>query len=121
MSIEFHFVHMDSSPLIEAHAREKVAKLQALLTHNNPVRIKFTFTANHAHNNLRHIELHLSASKLNIQTHEEGQDMYGHINGVIDKMITLVKKELEKQNDHHHSTPKSDFGGESYSRKNRKP
>jgi len=109
---------MSHSDPMEAHTREKLAKIAEILHDEaelSPFNLDIVLTGNphHAHHRA---DLHLKTAHFNFHTHEENADMYFAIDSTIDKMVEIAKKEREKRKGkHRNSGPKGDFSSDKYS------
>ncbi len=119
MDIKITFQSMDHSDPIEKHAIEKLAKIEEMLQGSEwrtPMFMELWLKANKQHVHHR-AELHLKTPQFDLNSHCEDPDMYVSINSVIDKMVTLVKKEksllLEKERKP--ETDKKAFSDDKYS------
>ncbi len=108
---------MDHSDGIEEHIHQKLAKVSDFFKEDErPLRIDFWLKANkqHAHHKA---EIQFKAPHFTIDAHDEGPDMYLSIDSAIDKLITQIVKEKEKQRDKNHKkedTDKNQFRSDKY-------
>ena len=114
--ISFHC--MDHSDPLEQHANQKLDKLEELLNkeeNHTPFYIEMRMTANKLHPH-HHVELHLKTPRFDLNAHDEGTDMYVMVDNSIDKMVSLVKKETERERDKERKggNEKSDFSSDKY-------
>jgi|SaaInlLV_10m_DNA_2_1039722.scaffolds.fasta_scaffold53230_1 ribosomal subunit interface protein len=106
MDIKISFQNMDHSNPLESHAKEKLGKLESILNVGekmSPFFVELFLTAKKTHAN-HSGELHLKTPIYDLHTHEEGHDLYVVVDNVIDKMISLVKKEKTKTRDKNHKS-----------------
>jgi ribosomal subunit interface protein len=92
---------MPHSISIEEHAQQKLNKTLELLKSEGtqtPLYAELWLKANKQHPH-HAAELHLKTPHLDLHSHDEGTDMYMVIDTAIEKMLTLVKKEKERQRD----------------------
>lgn len=104
---------MPHSEPLELHAREKLKKINEILQAQakaTPFSIEMWLKANKQHPH-HAAELHVRTPIFNLNAHDEGPDMYIVVDTVIDKMITIIKKEKERLIDKHHKpdTDKKNF------------
>ena len=114
LNTKISFQNMEHSAPIEAHAIQKLAKLEEILRYESgltPFFVEFFLTAKKEHPHHK-ADLHLRTAHLNLNSHDEGTDMYIAIDNAIDKMVELVIKEKEIRKDKQKNTPnpKKDFG-----------
>ena len=112
--ISFH--NMDHSDPLEQHAQQKLDKLEEFLDNEQtPLYIELRLTSNSLHPH-HHVELHLKTPLFNLNTHDEGTDMYVMVDNTIDKMVSLVKKEKAKIKDKEQKTSneKGEFASDKY-------
>jgi ribosomal subunit interface protein len=114
--ISFH--NMPHSDPLEKHANEKLEKISNILKGEenvSPLHVELWLKANKQHPH-HAVELHLKTPHLDLNTHDEGTDMYVVLDNTIDKMIALLKKEREKTRDKNRKveTEKSKFGSDKY-------
>lgn len=113
MQLKITFHNMPHSDPLEAHAREKFAKIEELLSrmdNQRPMHAELWLKAQKQHNH-HAVELHLKTPFLDLNAHDEGPDMYISLDHTIDKMVTQVKKEKEKHREKYQkaNTEKKDF------------
>ncbi|MFA6263659.1 MAG: ribosome-associated translation inhibitor RaiA [Candidatus Babeliales bacterium] len=98
MEIKITFHNMPHSPVLEQHATAKLKKIEEILkaqAHMSPFTVEMGLTANkqHPHHAAR---LHVKTRTFNLNTHQEGPDMYIAIDTAIDKMVAMIIKEKEQ-------------------------
>ena len=101
MNIKISFQNMDHSNPLESHAKQKLDKLESILNvgeKKSPFFVELFLTAKKVHAN-HSGELHLKTPIYDLYTHAEGHDLYVVVDDVIDKMVSLVKKEKTKTRD----------------------
>lgn len=107
------FLNMEHSMPLEEHANQKLDKILDILRGNEapPFYAEMWIKANKLHPH-HTTDLHLKTARFTLHAHEEGTDMYVVVDNTIDKMITLIRKEKEKNRDlaKHTDTDKSKFG-----------
>ncbi|MBX9830648.1 ribosome-associated translation inhibitor RaiA [Candidatus Babeliales bacterium] len=118
MNIKISFQNMDHSNPLETHAREKLAKLNDILENAenlNPFNIELHLRANKLHPH-HAAHLHVKTPRFDLNTQEEGTDLYVVVDDTIDKMVALLKKEKDKKNDKErkHENEKNKFGSDKY-------
>jgi putative sigma-54 modulation protein len=106
MNIIINFHQMPHSEAIDTHARsrfEKVATLFKRSSENHPITAEFFLNAHpvHAHHE---VELRVKSGALSLASHDTNPDMYAAIDSVIEKMVTQVKKEKEKNDSRKHQS-----------------
>jgi ribosomal subunit interface protein len=106
--VTFH--NIPSSPGLKQHADEKLAKLDALIPESETprrVEVHFNGVTDRKHN----VEISLVTKNHKLHTHCSEHDMYKALDGAIEKMVTLFKKEKGKADDRHHKhkTEKTEF------------
>ena len=105
MNLKISFHHMPRSAALEEHAREKLARIQALFKHADPTQPLFielflhAETSHHAHHS---VEMRLKSGPYSLSTHDQGDDMYVALEQAIDKMVNVLKKEKAKSGDKKH-------------------
>ncbi len=114
--ITFH--NMEHSDPMERHAQEKLNKIEEFLRGSEwqtPMFVELWLNAHKLHSH-HAAELHLKTPQFDLVTHDKGNDMYVMIDNVIDKMVTVLKKEKEKLKDKKQKaeTEKTDFGKDKY-------
>lgn len=90
---------MDHSQPLEAHTRQKLEKLHDLLKQGDqkpPFYVEIWLKSNKLHPH-HVVEFHLKTSNFDLNSHDEGTDMYVCVDNAIDKMVALVRKEKEKR------------------------
>lgn len=113
MNIKITFQGMPHSDPLEAHSREKLAKIEEILRGQadaTPFNIELWLKANKLHPHHR-AELHVKTPIFNCNAHDEGPDMYISVDNAIDKVIKQLKKGKERMLDKHHKpeTDKKNF------------
>ncbi len=104
MKRKITFQHMDHSDPMEAHAQQKLDKIEEILRAYEtatPFHCELWLKANKLHAHHR-AELHLKTPDLDLDAHDEKNDMYAAIDCAIDKMVKLIKKEKTKRQDKVH-------------------
>jgi ribosomal subunit interface protein len=99
MQIKISFLNMEHSQPLEAHTRKKLEKLHELLKQSDqqsPFHVEFWLKSNKLHPH-HCAELHLKTSAFDLNTRDEGTDMYVTVDNAIDKMVSMVRKEKEKR------------------------
>ena len=109
---------MPHSEPLEQHASQKLEKLKEYIKDADtvtPFNVELHLKANKLHPH-HAAELLLKTPRFNLDTHDEGTDMYIVIDNVIDKMVSIIKKEKEKRSDkdHKNETDKTKFGSDKY-------
>lgn len=104
---------MQHSGPMEEHATQKLEKISDFLKSSeqaSPYGVELWLKANKQHPH-HAVELHLKTPHLDLNAHDEGTDMYVAIDNTIDKMVSLIKKEVSKKRDKHRKveTEKSKF------------
>ncbi len=108
------FIGMPHSDSLEAHSNQKLDKLTALIKHDDEHAdayfLDLHLKSQEAHTHHR-VDLHIKTPHMKLNTHDEGPEMYAVVDNVIDKMVTLYKKEKGKIKDRHHKieTDKNKF------------
>ena len=113
MKLKITFHNMPHSEPLEAHAHEKFSKVDELITHmenSSPMHAEIWLKANKQHSH-HAVEFHLKTPHLDLNSHDEGTDMYIALDNAIDKMVKQVKKAKDKNLDRHHKieTEKTKF------------
>jgi ribosomal subunit interface protein len=113
MNIKISFHNMPHSDPMEAHAREKLAKISEMLQAQadaTPFNIELWLKANKLHPH-HAVELHVKTPIFDCNAHNEGTDMYVVIDSTIDKMVKQLIKEKERHLDSRHKpeTEKKNF------------
>ncbi len=113
MNIIINFHQMPHSTALDTHARARLDKVATLLKKSEPAHpitaeLFLNAHAAHAHHE---VELRIKSGALSLASHDSNADMYVAIDSVIEKMVTQVKKEKEKQDSkkHHSTSEKSLF------------
>jgi len=106
MNIIINFHQMPHSAAIDTHARARLDKIATLFKRSepaHPVTAELFLNAHsvHAHHE---VELRIKSGSLSLASHDTNADMYVAIDAAIDKMITQVKKEKEKQDSKKHAS-----------------
>ncbi len=105
MNIKISFHHMPHSAALEAHSRDRLAKINTLFKHasnDQPLFIELFLHAQPSHADHHKAELHVKTNNLNITTHDEGPDMYAVVDTTVNRMVTQIKKEKAKAGDKKH-------------------
>ena len=109
---------MDHSVPLEEHTNLKLDKISEILDFNKNVSPFYVEIWLNAHKQHPHhsVELHLKAPMFDLNTKDEGTDMYVTVDSAIDKMITLIKKEKSKHKDKKQKTEtnKKEFTDDKY-------
>ena len=118
MNRKISFHNMEHSTPMEKHANEKLGKIEEHLKNaewETPKFLELWLKANAQHPH-HAAELHLKTPQFNLNTHDEGTDMYVMIDNVIDKMVKVLDKEKAKLKDKKQKieTDKKDFGDDKY-------
>ena len=118
MNKKIAFHNMDHSDPMEQHAYQKLSKIEELLKEpewTTPKHLELWLKAQSQHPH-HSAELHLKTPQFDLNAREGGTDMYVVIDNVIDKMVSLIKKEKAKVKDKHQKleTNKNDFGDDKY-------
>lgn len=106
---------MPHSDALDAHARERIEKITHFFKpeelEHQPLAIELFLNAESAHKRHHHAEIHIKHALLHSTTTAEGNDMYIVIDNVVDKLISMIKKEKAKQQDKMHKvkTEKQQF------------
>ena len=118
MDRKLTFHGMEHSEPMERHTHEKLDKIEELLKDpewTTPKFLEFFLNSQpqHPHHSA---ELHLKTPQFDLVTHYEGVDMYFVIDNVIDKMVTVLKKEKKKVQDKEQKVEneKKDFSDDKY-------
>jgi putative sigma-54 modulation protein len=86
LNISITFRHMAASEAIKSYANDKVAKLQKFL--RQPMTAKVTLSIDR----LKHVaETRISSGGAHLEAKEAGEDMYGSIDRVIDKLERQIR------------------------------
>ena len=114
--ITFH--GMEHSMPLEEHANQKLDKVAEIAKpegNPEPFHAELWLNAHKLHPH-HSVELHLKTPCFDLVAHDEGPDMYVTVDNVIDKMVTLVKKEKTKQRDKQQKAKndKKDFSDDKY-------
>ena len=109
MSVRISFQGMPHSNAIENYVRSKIEKIHKFIhdeqsPHNFEMHLKAH--PNHAH---QEVSMFIKAKALSLNAKEEGVDIYLVIDGVIDKVVSLLKKEYAKIRDSHRVSEKDKF------------
>ncbi len=118
MKIKITFHGMNHSALLENHCKQKLVKISDILHFDEtvtPFHVEIWLNAHKKH--LHHsAEIHLKTPQFELIAKNDGQDMYLVIDSVIDKMVTLIKKEKTKKKDKKlkSKTEKKDFIDDKY-------
>ncbi|MFH0897994.1 MAG: ribosome-associated translation inhibitor RaiA [bacterium] len=118
MNKKISFKNMPSSAPLEAHASQKLEKIKDFLKDSEdlaPFNIELHLKANKQHPHHR-ADLSLKTPCFNLNSHDEGTDMYVAIDNAIDRMVALLKKEKQKLKDksQKQETEKSKFSSDKY-------
>lgn len=92
MEKRISFQNMEHSDPLEAHARQKLEKINEILTNGeepSPFFVEIWLKAHKTHPH-HGVELHLKLQDLDFHAHDEGVDMYVMIDNTIDKIIGQV-------------------------------
>jgi len=95
MQISITGRHLDLSEALKNYIETKLKQINH--NFNHVVNINVTLDLN---NNKHHCDINLSASSATINAKEETRDMYGAIDGAVDKLKRQLSKYHEKQNTH---------------------
>ncbi len=95
MQITITARHFDLTNPIRDHVEQSCEKLSKYFDHI--INIHMTLSLENSRNI---VEMHLHASKFNLQSYSEEMDMYLAIDNAIDKMETQLKKLKDKVTDH---------------------
>ena len=97
--ITFH--NMPHSDPLGEHATQKLEKINDFLKSSEqltPFHVELWLKANKQHPH-HAVELHLKTPDLDLNAHDQGADMYVAIDNTIDKMVSLIKKQVSKKRD----------------------
>ena len=119
MNKKISFHNMDHSDPLEQHARAKIAKIEELLKrekNHSPMNLELRLTSNKPHPH-HHAELHVKTPRFDLNSHDEGPDMYIIVDNTIDKMVKLIKKhkDISRTKNKSISTEKTGFASDKYS------
>lgn len=111
ISRKISFQHMEHSDALEAHANERIDKIQTLLEGTGlpqSVEVRFKFNPHGAHHE---VEVHLVSKEVKTDAHKTGPEMYIILDQAMDKVTELVKKAKGRHLDEHHkiNNEKNDF------------
>lgn len=98
-TITFH--NMEHSAGMEGHANLKLNKIEEFLKDpkfHTPKHVEIWLKANPQHPH-HEVDIKLKTPQFDLFVSNSGPDMYLVIDGAIDKMVTLLKKEKSKIND----------------------
>ena len=113
MKKKITFQNMSHSEPMEEHAIQKLEKISDFLKvseQQSPYGVELWLKANKQHPH-HAVALHLKTPHLDLNAHDQGTDMYVAIDNTIDKMVSLIKKEVSKKRDKYRKveTEKSNF------------
>ena len=114
MNIKVSFKNMPHSNPMELHANQKLAKVFDLLKNQaeaTPFNIELWLKANKQHPH-HSANLHIKTAFFDLNSHDEGPDMYVVIDNAVDKMVIILKKEKARFLDKVHkpkNNPKKKF------------
>ena len=100
-NVKISFHNMDHSDPMESYTRQKLEKVADLLKNENnvtPLFAEFWLKSNKQHPH-HEAEFHLKTPRFDLNSHENGPDMYLVIDGTIEKMVAQLKKEKELYRD----------------------
>ena len=95
MNIQITFQNCDSSPVMEKHINEKLAKIVHFLEHERtPIYIDVIIKPGrvHAHHQ---VEFLLKSPHYDLVTHDEGPKIYQLLDNVIDTMYSQLRKKKD--------------------------
>jgi ribosomal subunit interface protein len=101
MNKNISFKNMDHSQPLESHAMQKLQKIEEFFDSAekmDPLKVELHLKANKKHPH-HSVELHLKTPSFDLNSHDEGTDMYVVIDNTVDKMVKLLKKEKAKKKD----------------------
>ena len=118
MNKKISFQNMEHSDPIEAHANEKLNKIEELLKGpewETPKYLELWLSAHKAHPHSK-VELHLKTPQFDLHSHSEEKDLYFALDETIDRMVKLLVKEKTKLKDKVQKveTDKNDFSDDKY-------
>ena len=118
MDIKITFHEIGHSDPIEAHAREKLKKVEDLLKGpewETPKFMELWLTGHKTHPHFK-AELHLKTPQFDLHTHYERTDLYFAIDTAIDRMVKVLIQEKKKIKDKKQKveTEKKEFGEDKY-------
>lgn len=97
MNIQITFQNCDSSPVMEKHINEQLAKITHFLRHEpSPIYIEIFVMPGkvHAHHK---IDFVLKSPHYTLDVHKEGPEIYKVLDEVIDIMYLQLRKEKDKR------------------------
>ena len=93
---------MPHSHPLEEHTSKKLSKILAFVNDNvRPFNVEVWLKANKMHPH-HAVEIHLKTPHFDLYAQKEGTDMYIAVDEAIDKIVSLLLKEKEKNIDKHH-------------------
>lgn len=97
MNIMYHFHHLDSSDALIADVETRAAALEPLIVASSPIHVRFSVG-----NNRHTVHIGLQARSGNpVDVEESSEDMYKSIDMAFVTLTRIVKREKEKQVNHH--------------------
>lgn len=97
MNIMYYFRHIDSSDALKYEVEQRVAALEPLILSSLPIHVTFSVA-----NNLYTVHIGLHARNNNqVDVEESSDDMYKSIDMAYEALSRVVKREKEKQVNHH--------------------
>ncbi len=96
MNIKITFQNCDSSPVMEKHIHDQLAKIVRFLEHEgSPIYIELIIQPGHVHAH-HHVEFLLKSPHYDLVTHDEGPKVYQMIDNAIDTMYARLRKEKDR-------------------------
>ncbi|MBC7660014.1 MAG: ribosome-associated translation inhibitor RaiA [Chitinophagaceae bacterium] len=97
MNIMHHFRHMDSSDALKYEVNQRLEVLEPIIQSSTPIHVTFSvaqeiYTV--------HVGLH-ARNNSHVEVEESSDDMHKSIDMAFDSLNRVVKREKEKQTNHH--------------------
>jgi len=96
MQVNITFRHLEASDSLKAHARERVERVNKYLDRAGDAHVVLTWER-HVH----HADITVHAGSFVLRGKDKSQDMYGSIDGAMDKIERQLKRYKEKLKNHH--------------------
>ncbi len=112
------FHNMEHSNPLEAHANQKLEKIETLLREDEiptPIFLEVFLKANKQHPHHR-VEINLKTPYFELHAHDECNEMYVALDNSIDKIVKQYNKQRKKNKDKRQKpeTAKKDFTSDQY-------
>ncbi len=96
MNATINFHNMPHSDALEAHAKDKLTKVESLFSSSDNLSVELFLNAESAHAPHHHVEIKVNNGKIHVAASAPSTDMYLAIDAAIEKACAQIRKEKKK-------------------------